>query len=173
MCLNVYYMLHLVKLTIMKSILLPHHYKKIGWVLFVPSVFALLIFIFFENDITYNPKITTFGLFGEGLLNNLSQPFRFGDIELLPNLTGILLLAGGLLVMFSKEKKEDEYINQIRLNSLQYSVFLNYILLFLCIVFIHGFAFFHVMVYNLFTIIIIYIIRFHYFIYKNSTKINE
>ena len=157
----------------MKSILLPHHYKKIGWVLFVPSVFALLIVVFFGINITYTPKITTIGLFGEELLKHSSRPFRFGEIELLPNLTGILLLVGGLLVMFSKEKKEDEYINQIRLTSLQYSVFLNYILLFFCIVFIHGFAFFHVMIYNLFTIILIYIIRFHYFIYKNSTKTNE
>ena len=157
----------------MKSLLLPHSYKKIGWILFVPSFIALLFFIFFGNNITYNPTITTFGLFGEAFLKHSSHPFSFGKIELLPNLIGILFLAGGLFVMFSKEKKEDEYINQIRLNSLQYSVFLNYILLFICILFIHGFAFFNVMVYNLFTIILIYIIRFHYFIYKNSTKTNE
>ncbi len=155
----------------MKSLLLPHKYKLIGWVLFVPSIVALLIFIFFE--ITYTPTIMTFGFFGEGFITHSTRALTFGKIELLPNLTGILILAGGLLVMFSKEKTEDEYINQIRLNSLQYSVFLNYILLFFCIVFIHGFAFLHVMVYNLFTIIIIYILRFHYFIYKNSTNNNE
>ena len=69
-----------------------------------------------------------------------------------------------------EEKKEDEYINQIRLNSLQNSVFFNYILLFFCIVFIHGIPFFHVMIYNLFTIILIYILRFHFLIYKNATN---
>lgn len=156
----------------MKSLLLPQAYKKIGWFLFVPSVVAVLTLIFF-SDLTYSPRIMTFGLFGNELLSHSRPPFRFGEIELLPNLTGILLLVGGLLVMFSKEKKEDEYINQIRLNSLQYSVFLNYILLFLCILFIHGIPFFHVMIYNLFTIILIYIFRFHFLIYKNSTNTNE
>jgi FlaA1/EpsC-like NDP-sugar epimerase len=157
----------------MKTLLLPHSYKRIGWILFVPSFIALLFFIFFGTNITYNPTISTFGLFGDELLKSSSHPLRFGKIELLPNLTAILFLVGGLLVMFSKEKKEDEYINQIRLTSLQYSVFLNYILLFFCILFIHGFAFFNVMVYNLFTIILIYIMRFHFFIYKNSSNNNE
>lgn len=157
----------------MKPLLLPHTFKKVGWLLFFPSVVAGLI-IMTVNDLPFNPIIKTFGFFGRTNLFSISKsPFRFDEIQLLPNLTGILLLAGGLLVMFSKEKKEDEYINQIRLNSLQYSVFLNYVLLFLCIVFVYEMPFFYVMIYNLFTIILIYIIRFHFLIYKNSTKTNE
>ena len=118
-------------------------------------------------DFPFNPKIMTFGFFGSGLLSQSKSLFRVDEIELIPNLTSILVLIGGLLVMFSKEKKEDEYINQIRLSSLQYAVFLNYVLLLFCILFIHGFPFFHVMVYNLFTIILIYILRFQFLIYKN------
>ena len=157
----------------MKSLLLPHTYKKIGWILFIPSVIVGLI-IMFVTELPYNPMIMTFGLFGsDGLGSNTKPPFRFGEIQLLPNLISILLLVGGILVMFSKEKKEDEYINQIRLNSLQYSVFLNYVLLFLCFVFIYDIPFFHVMIYNLFTIILIYIIRFHFLVYKNSTNSYE
>jgi hypothetical protein len=155
----------------MNSKLLPHTYKKIGWFLLLPAFVAGLYLIFISTYIN-GPKIITFGYFGHELFGGPKQSdIRIDYIQIIPNLTGVLFLIGGLFVMFSKEKKEDEYINQIRLNSFQYSVFLNYILLFFCIVFIHGIPFFHVMVYNLFTIIIIYIFRFHFLIYKNS--INE
>ncbi len=154
----------------MKSLLIPHRYKKIGWILLIPSLVAGL-FCMFVTELPFSPKIWTIGYFGNEILSSQKSPIRLDKIELIPSLISVLLLIGGLLVMFSKEKKEDEYINQIRLNSLQNSVFFNYILLFFCIVFIHGIPFFHVMVYNLFTIIIIYIFRFHFLIYKNS--INE
>ena len=151
--------------------LLPHTYKKIGWVLLLPA-FVVGLFFMYHSNFPNGPKIITFGYFGDELFGGQKQSaIRFDHIEIIPNVISVLFLIGGLFVMFSKEKKEDEYINQIRLNSFQYSVFINYILLFFCIVFIHGIPFFHVMVYNLFTIILIYILRFHFLIHKNS--INE
>ncbi|MEY4728701.1 MAG: hypothetical protein RLZZ390_1225 [Bacteroidota bacterium] len=153
----------------MESLLLATKYKKIGWLLFLPSFFVGLIYMI-VSDFPFNPRIMTFGYFGTGLSPQTKTQFRFEEIELIPNLTSILVLIGGLLIMFSKEKKEDEFINQIRLSSLQFAVFLNYILLLLCILFIHGFPFFHVLVYNLFTIILIYILRFQFLIYKTSIR---
>ena len=141
----------------MNSKLLPHTYKKIGWFLLLPAFVAGVIFMFISN-FTNGPEIITFGYFGDELFGaQKKSAIRIDHIQVIPNLISILFLIGGLLVMFSKENKEDEYINQIRLNSLQNSVFFNYILLFFCIVFIHGIPFFHVMVFNLFTIILIYI----------------
>ncbi|MEI8074491.1 MAG: hypothetical protein WCH78_07055 [Bacteroidota bacterium] len=159
----------------MKSLLLPHSYKKIGWVLLVPAVLAGLIFVVLNFQLPFEPKINTFGLFGKGFeIGHAKQPaFRVGEIELIPNLISIMLLIGGMFVMFSKEKREDEFINQIRLHSLQFSVFINYSLLLLCILFIHGLPFLDVMVYNMFTVIIIYIIRFHYLLLNNSIIKNE
>ena len=155
----------------MNSKLLPHIYKKIGWFLLVPA-FVAGMYLISLSEYLNGPQITTFGYFGHELFSGQKKSdIRIDNIQIIPNLTGVLFLIGGLFVMFSKEKKEDEYINQIRLNSFQYSVFLNYILLFICIVFIHGIPFFHVMVYNLFTVILIYILRFHFLIYKNT--INE
>ena len=156
----------------MKSLLLPQVYKKIGWFMLFPAFIAGLYLLIWGTTNTYNPRIKTYGYFGSVFASG-KPVIRFDYIELIPNLFSILFLVGGILVMFSKEKKEDEYINQIRLNSLQNSVFFNYILLFFCIVFIHGIPFYHVMIYNLFTIIIIYILRFHFLIYKNSTNNNE
>lgn len=161
----------LLKITIMNSKLLPHTYQKIGWFLLLPA-FVAGVFFLFKSNFVDGPEMKTFGYFGDELLGvQKKAAIRIDDILVIPNVISVLFLIGGLFVMFSKEKKEDEYINQIRLKSFQYSVFLNYILLFFCILFIHGIPFFHVMVYNLFTIIVIYILRFQYLIYKNS--INE
>lgn len=160
------------KIIIMKTLLLPNGYKKIGWFFLLPSFVAGIITQLFEIKLPVEPSISVFGYFGNAF-TNASNSFRLDSIELLPNLISVLFLCGGLLVMFSKEKKEDEFINQIRLHALQFSVFVNYALLLLCILFIHGFAFLDVMVYNLFTIIIIYIVRFQYLIYKNSIQTND
>lgn len=159
----------------MKSLLLPHTYKKIGWVLLVPSALAGLILVVLDFHLAFEPSINTFGLFGKGLEIGASKKpaFRVSEIELIPNLISILLLIGGMFVMFSKEKKEDEFIDQMRLHSLQFSVFINYSLLLLCILFIHGMPFLDVMVYNMFTVIFIYIIRFHYLLHNNSIIRND
>ena len=156
----------------MKSLLLPQVYKKIGWFLLFPAFIAGLYLLIWGTTNTYNPRIKTYGYFGSVFASG-KPVIRFDYIELIPNLFSILFLVVGILVMFSKEKKEDEYINQIRLNALQYAVFVNYILLFLCMISIHSFEFLNVLFYNLFTIIIIYILRFHFLIYKNSTNNNE
>jgi len=156
----------------MKSSLLPHTYKKIGWLVFIPSVIAGP-FVMFYPKLSYQ-RIQAFGYFGTQMFSSEKKSaFRIDPIWLYPNLVCVFLLIGGMLVMFSKEKKEDEYINQIRLNSLQNSVLFNYLFLFFCVVFIHGSPFFQVMTFNLFTVMIFYILRFHFLIYKNSTKTNE
>lgn len=154
----------------MKSQLLPHRYKKIGWILLLPA-FVAGIFLMTTSNFTTGPEISTFGYFGDELLGGQTKPeIRLDNVFLIPNLVSIFFLVGGMLVMFSQEKKEDEYINQIRLKSFQSSVFINYTFLFLCILFINDIPFLRVMVINLFTIIIIYVLRFHFLIHKNSIR---
>ena len=163
----------MIKIIAMKPLLLPNRLKNIGWILLLPSFVVGLVFILFENKFP-NTKINVFGFFGDVILSSkLEQQFRVSSVDLIPNLIGICFLVGGILVMFSKEKKEDEFINQLRLNALQWSVFINYSLLLFCFLLVHGLAFLNVMVYNMFTIIMIYILRFQYLLYNHSIVKNE
>jgi hypothetical protein len=158
----------------MKTLLLTHQLKKWGWVLFIPSFIAGIVFQIMDDQLLFQPKIKVFGFFGKSFLNNNQlQLFRMGEIDLIPNLIGICFLIGGMLIMFTKEKQEDEFINQLRLNALQFAVLINYALLFICFITIHGLGFLDVMVYNMFTVIIIYIIRFKYLLFNNSIIRNE
>ncbi|MEO6730880.1 MAG: hypothetical protein ABIN01_06660 [Ferruginibacter sp.] len=91
----------------------------------------------------------------------------------MPTLVGIVFIIGGLLVGFSKEKKEDEFIANLRLSSLLWAVCVNYVLLFLAFVFVYGMGFFTVMAYNLFTVLLIFISRFNYIVYKNTKIVSD
>jgi hypothetical protein len=65
-----------------------------------------------------------------------------------------------LFIAFSKEKIEDEFISRLRLESLQFAVYLNYMILTLQILLVHSTAFLDIMVYNMFSVLLLFIIRF-------------
>jgi hypothetical protein len=50
----------------------------------------------------------------------------------------------------------------MRLESLQWAIYGNTLILVLCIAFIHGFLFLDVMIYNMFTPLLIFVLRFHW-----------
>jgi uncharacterized RDD family membrane protein YckC len=77
------------------------------------------------------------------------------------------------MVSFSKEMQEDEFIANLRLSSLLWSVWVNYIFLLIAFLFIWNFDFLNVVVYNMFTILIIFIIRFNYILYRTSKIMSD
>ncbi|MFP9181060.1 hypothetical protein ACLI2M_16335, partial [Enterococcus faecalis] len=63
---------------------------------------------------------------GFPLSNEDSGLFETTEIDLFPNLFGVLIIIGGILVGFSKEKIEDEYISNLRLKSVFWSLLVTY-----------------------------------------------
>ena len=148
------------------NLLLPNKFKIIGWFILIPTIIAgaFLTFTGFDS-ITLNAKV--FALLNTEFMSETTY-FQFIKTDITQTLVGVLFLIGGLLVSFSKEKIEDEYIAKLRLSSLLWAVGVNYILLLLCFVFVYGTGFLTVMVYNMFTVLIIFIIRFNYLLLKNA-----
>jgi hypothetical protein len=161
----------LIKFIIMsQALLLPHRFKKIGWFILVPATilgiilaigdfemnwFTTWVFAFFSDEIRS-------GQFVEG-----GKLFSFINTNVSNTIIGSLFLVGALLTAFSKEKQEDEYIEKLRLSSLLWAVWVNYLLLLIAFIFVYGFAFLNVMIYNMFTILIIFIARFNYILFQN------
>jgi len=154
----------------MKSILIPYKLKIIGWFLFLPSLITGIILIIGDFESPIDSKINFFAICYNETFGK-TKYFGITTIDLIPNLTAVLFLIGGLIIIFSKEKIEDEFINSIRLNALQWAVFTNYLCLLLAIVFVYGIPFFNIMVYNMFTVILIYIPRFYYLLWKISKTV--
>lgn len=150
----------------LNKLLLPHRYKKIGWVILVPATIldVFLMFTDFEG-LSLNGKV--FALFNDEIFGK-AQSFGFIDTNITNTLAGVLFIAGALLVGFSKEKNEDEFIANLRQTSLLWAVLVNYVLLLLSFLFIYGTAFLNVMLYNMFTVLIIFIVRFNYVLYSNA-----
>jgi hypothetical protein len=149
--------------------LLPYRLKKIGWLLFIPFAIAGI----YLHITDYEPNwITTkvFAIYNESLFSD-KKWFSIVETNITSTLIGIGFLAGCLLIAFSKEKVEDEFIAGLRLSSLQWAVLVNYSLLLFCFLFIYGFAFMNVLIYNVFTVLLIFIGRFNYLLFK-SRKMN-
>ena len=135
--------------------LFPHHYRRIGWMIFIPSLVLGLAcmytdfrFSFLEFDMVIQKS-----LFDSDTLN-------FTD-----EIASVGLIISLLFIAFSKEKIEDEWISKLRLESLQFAVYLNYAVLILQILMVHNTAFFDIMVYNMFSVLLLFIIRFRAMIY--------
>ena len=73
-----------------------------------------------------------------------------------------------IFIAFSREEIEDEYIMKLRLESLLVAVLVNYGLLLLAIAFIYSMGFFLALVYNMYTILILFIARFYWVKHKQQ-----
>lgn len=138
------------------SLLLPHRYKK-------PGFLMLAVFLAFGLLVRFADLQLPFLSLPGGEKTLLDDMINLTD-ELA--LTGIIV--GLLLIAFSREKVEDEFIGKMRLASLQWAVLINYILLIAATWLVHGFAYIDVMMYNMLTVLLIFIIRFHYTLRKNK-----
>src|SRR5688572_17499598 len=100
----------------MSTLLLPHKYKSIGWVVLTLSTIAGVVLLI--SDLEFFPvKAPVFAFFNEDLVNS-SDSFKAIYTNVTPTIVGILFLVGALLVSFSREQVEDEFIAKLRQSSL-------------------------------------------------------
>jgi hypothetical protein len=135
----------------MKSrFLFPHYYRRIGYFCFITVVLLGILF-----------KIMHPHGFTQGLHHD-PQP----GMKLSHDAIALLVLFGLIFIAFSKEKIEDEHISLIRLESLQWAVYLNYFMLAICVVFTNINELIHVILTAVWAPLIFFIIRFRWMIFR-------
>ncbi len=112
-------------------------------------------------------------LVSQGELLFSSVYFEISEHNVNYTLTSLLIVIGGLLVAFSKEKIEDEFIQSIRLKSFQLAILINYLLVLFALFFIYDFFYLYFLLLNVYTPLLIYIILFRINIYKAQIKNHE
>jgi len=143
--------------------LFPNRYKIIGWFIFIPSLILGLISLTGVMNFQINlPVIYNSGFFNDGQDGFL----KTAEIDLFPNLFGILIIIGGILVGFSKEKIEDEYISSLRLKSVFWSLIVSYSIVLLLFITVFGSLFLTIMILIMFLPLVLYIFRFNYLLLK-------
>ena len=152
----------------MKStLLLPSRYKKIGILMLIPSLILGILVRF--NDFSFDfLTLTTGHSYVKSKPLNFDEVINFTDEMAL---TGIIVAL--LFIAFAREKQEDEFISKLRLESLQWAVLINYVLLLIATWLIHGFSYIDVMMYNMLTILIFFILRFHVLLFRNRSSITD
>lgn len=125
--------------------LLPNFCKKIGWI--ISSLFVLLYIWAAVNDYIYNHNQM-----------EIMPSWLSGDIY---TILIVGLSISLLMVAFSKEKDEDEYTVKIRGKSLILAVVTSYIILIIAALCLYFLDFLTFMGFNMFTIPILYILKFN------------
>ena len=139
--------------------LFPNRFKIIGWFIFIPSIILGLISLSGVMDFQISLPV----IYNSGFLSDENQGFfKTAEIDLFPNLFGLLIIMGGILVGFSKEKIEDEYISSLRLKSVFWSLIVSYSIVFILFVTVFGSLFLTVMILIIFLPLVLYIFRFNY-----------
>ncbi|MFA8300345.1 MAG: hypothetical protein ACEPOV_09305 [Hyphomicrobiales bacterium] len=109
----------------------------------------------------------------DGGLLSPTKYFTFTKHNIYGEVVGIVLLVGLFFIALSKEKQEDEFISKIRVESLVWTMYINYAVLLLSILFIFGFSALWVVILNMYSILIFFIIRFRYCLYKSKQLVTD
>ncbi len=151
--------------------LLPHYLKRVGFVLLALGVVALMYSFLISNT----PDFMDFNVYALIRQRFLSPVEFFSVVEtnFLDELIAGLLILGLGLISFSREKVEDEFIAKTRLESLVWATYLNYGVLLLSVLFVYEMAFFMVMIVNMFTILIFFVIRFNWVMSKSKRQLRH
>jgi hypothetical protein len=133
--------------------LFPHVFRKAGWLIVMP------LFLFFLV-----------------LRLEVGQE-HFNKTQIWPDhqdtVTNIFIIGfavGLALIAFSREKQEDEMIQKLRLQALQWSVYVNYLILILCSLLFYWLDFFNVLIFNMYTVLVVFIIMFRWTLHRMNKE---
>lgn len=146
--------------------LLPNKFKTIGWILFIIGIIGG-IFIYLSDYESDALTVNVLSVYNESFLGSEKGFFQIIENSILDELIALAIIVGGLLVGFSKEKVEDEFIYKLRKDSLVWAIIFNYSVLILTIIFVYDLAFFDVLVFNMFTPLLFFIFRFNFLKHKS------
>jgi len=109
-----------------------------------------------------------------GMINPLDNPptqSLFTGEHLFFICTSLVMALGLFIVAFSREKIEDEQIWHVRLDSLRWAIYINYLVLIASLIFIYDTA--HILELNLWVPLIFFIIRFRWVLFRLNRSLSR
>lgn len=147
--------------------LFPHSYKKWGWILAVPTLTIMGIWfaLWLIND-----NLSPLEGFADALLNLFDKFIHYGcSLEVMMTLA----YAGLMMISFSKTKVEDEYVQQIRLNSLVWAMIVNYALVIVATWMTYDLTYLYILFATLFSLPILFVAKFSWELHKLHKNEND
>lgn len=147
-------MLRSLFIPVLKTRLLPYRLKIAGMVLAFAGAISAIIYIFFD----YKFKIPVFAVYSSFLSTKYFTSFKTNFFD---ELTLLLLISGLALIVFTKEKNETEGLDSIRFRAFFRALTANTIFLLLSVIFVYGSGFIAILVVNIFSLFIFYLLFFY------------
>lgn len=157
----------------MKStFLFPRVFNKIGWLIFIPSVLTLIWLMATGRGLEAGLNFKMFAIMDDAIFGD-SAYFKMIANDLTDELLLSLIVISCLLIGFSRRTHEDEYIAQIRYESLVWAVYFNFGVMLLATWFVFGLFYFQVMMFSLISLLLFFVIRFNVMLYKLQKSMND
>jgi hypothetical protein len=156
----------------MKSrFLFPYYWRIIGYLCFIADIlFAIALKVLHPEGYA---AVDLHQVTGSGMKIHHDIYQGVITMRLHHDIIVLLIVFGLLFIAFSKEKIEDEHIAQLRLDSLQWAIYLNYGIFIICVLFVYGLYFIPVVIFNVITPLIFFIIRLRWKIYQLNRRLKN
>lgn len=139
---------------VLKTRLLPYRLKIVGMVLAFAGTISAIIYLFFD----FKFKIQVFAVYSSFLATKYFTSFKTNFLD---ELTLLLLISGLALIVFTKERNETEGLDSFRLRAIFRALIANTVVLLLSVLFVYGSGFFAILVVNIFSLFIFYLLFFY------------
>ncbi len=149
----------------MKKFLLPYPWKFAGIFLSLCGIVLAIFYLWFDFRFTL-PVFAAYSSFLE------TKMFTTFSTNFADDLILLLLLIGLGLIVFTKEKIETEQMDLFRTKAAAFAFIANIIFLIFSVLFIFGSGFIGVLVLNLFSLPILYLIIFNFLKRKQRDNIH-
>jgi hypothetical protein len=146
----------------MSKFLLPFYCKFIGLLLILAGIVFSALYFWFDFRFT----MPVFAVFSSFMEIKMFAVFRTNFAD---ELIMLLFISGLSLLVFSKEKVESETLETVRYKALVNASISNSIFLILSILFVFGSGFIGILVINLFSFLLFYLLYF-YIAKRKATK---
>ncbi len=147
--------------------LLPRRFRFAGYVL---TVFGILLsYVRFSVDLKLKPlNLKVFAFYSAYFEKKY---FTIIENNFTEEAAMLFLLTGLMFIAFAKEKTENQLIRDLRLKALILAIYLDFMMIFLAVIFIYGLAFVQFLVLNLFLMIFLYVIISKYYFIRYQKEI--
>lgn len=158
-----------------RDYLLPRRFKTFGWVVLLPTLFLGAVAIFSGTGTDGLAEFIEKAI-GQGRLAPTAEPVRRIGTGIEPWLNNFLIIGiigGSILVTCSRERVEDEMIGRIRLNALLLALYVHFVVVIVAALCVYGFDFLDVLVYNLYTLPLLFLMIYKGMLWKENRAAND
>lgn len=148
------------------KLLLPFNARYYGYFLLFLSIVLAIIRFYFDIKLKVL-DVKVFAVYSKYFETNY---FTLISNHISEELIALGMILGLLLINFSSEKIETEVTQSLRYKALILTFYINSFFLIFSVLFIYGFVFINVIVLNLFTPLIFYIIIFKILLFRSNSK---